>query len=210
MKSRIVYIGRNRVTSLAGYTLGDAQIDAQNRTTDQIGQVGNAYSAVKNAGGLTVSYIQSAMNQISGLIDSYNNQYGGTSRGKAGTTTLANFVNQQIFPTMQSDLAAAANASGTQSPVIPGGVSVDPTTIPFDFAPNPNSNYNITINPSGNSVSTPGDTSPSQSPGPPSGIVIPGTSVDVVGQLEWYQNPAMLALIGIGIAIIIGSRQKNT
>jgi len=207
------YIGQSRnVTGLSGYGLGDAQIDAQNRTTDQIGQVGAAYSAVKNGGGLTVAYIQNAVNQIQGLINAYKSQYGTTQRGGAGAATLQNFVDTQIFPTMQSDLqTVAAVASGAlPTGTLPGG---------FDLGPGgggSSTNYNISLSPGmtatpGASDATAGNTQASGSPGPPSGITIPGTSIDVTATSpSWYENPMYLMLAGIGVLMYFGSKHSRS
>lgn len=208
--SRIAYIGQRRnVTSLAGYGLGDAQIDAQNRTTDQIGSVLAAYGTVKNSGGLTVGYIQGAMNQIQGLIEVYKTQYATTSRGKAGAVTLQTFVDNQVFPAMRIDAQNAANAvPGASSISVPdyGGNNTVFQPVPFGG----NTPTVININQPGQSGATAGNIQPSETPGPPSGISIPGTSVDVTAEpLQWWENPGILIAIGIGALFLFTSKNRN-
>lgn len=203
--SRIVYIGQRRnVSGLAGYGLGDAQIDGQNRATNDIGVVLATYGNLSNAGQLTASYIQSAMNQIQGIVNTYAQQFGSTARGIAGKGTLQSFIDNQVFPQMRIDLQ---NASGNV-PTTPASMDFNDTSVTNPFLPSPQQPTTININ--SPSAATPANMQPSASPGPPSGIEIPGTTVDVTATAPaWYENPTYLLLAGLGIAVFLGSKGSN-
>jgi hypothetical protein len=211
--SRIAYIGQRRIggsSGLAGYGLGDAQIDAQNRVVQDIQTPYlDRYNATKGTPGFTQDFILQTINGIQQLVTNYAHQYASTSRGEAGRVTLQTFIDQKLFPAMRADFAAAQGASASPSTVaVPNqnqfGVN------PFDGSPNAQP-VNVNINTGGTTDATAGNIQPSQSPGAPSGIQIPGSETTVTAApLQWYENPAMLALIGLGVFVLIGAGKQRS
>lgn len=209
-RAKLLYIGQRRtVSGLSGYGMGDAQIDAQVAATNAIGDIKAAYNAVKAGNNLTASYIQNADMQMQHVITTYNTLYGQTSRGAAGTTTLQNFYNSYIKPELTQDLNAVnvPQSPGSFSPVdgsnVPGVVNAG--------TPSGGNSYPTTINISpGNSASTPANLQPSDTPGPPSGITIPGTSIDVTAPYPsvWEQYPWLIAAVAIGAVLFLGHKQR--
>ena len=173
---------------MALYGFGDAQIDAQNRATDQIGAIKAQYNNLKAANQLTAAIITSTKSQIQAVIDTYNAAWGNTTRGAAGTRTLQSFVDSQIYPELDQDLQNVSQAS------TPSYSLLSPIALP-SYTPSAALPTNINISVPGSS-STPTAMSPSQTPGPPSGIEIPGTSVNVTAS-DWMRNPLLWAGIGL-------------
>jgi hypothetical protein len=173
-RGELLFIGQRQ---RSGYGLGDAQIDAQNRATDQIGQIKAQYNALKSTGQLTAAIIDSTRNQILNVIDLYDKSYGITDRGKAGTGTLTRFVTGYIFPELDKDMASI-NAGVPTSPLTNGGPITDADGIPVPAAYVPGNDYTINVNPAG-AVETAGNQQPGNTPGPPPGITIPGTTTTV-------------------------------
>lgn len=174
------------------YTLGDAQIDAQNRTTSQIGDVLVQHDAQRDSGTLTADAVKGYINQIQGLIDNYAAQYGGTSRGAAGRITLQNFVDQNIFPAWQQEIQQLTPASQSISPN---------QTLPVPVIPNAQGSSGAgitTINIAPSSPGTPAALQPSGTPAPPSGITIPGTTQTVTAPPDYMQYALPIA---VGLAL---------
>jgi hypothetical protein len=178
------------------YGFGDAQIDAQNRATDQIGVVLTQYNATKTVNQLTPGYIASAKTQIQAIVDTYKAAWSNTSRGQAGGVTLQSFIDGPVFSGMDQDMQTLSQVSTPAQgfPVvaeIPTGGGYIPNVGP--------TNVNISIP---GSQSTPMAMGPSNTPGPPSGIVIPGTTVDVTAS-DWMKNPLLWAMVGLGIVLMV-------
>ena len=206
-RNRIAFIGQKRVVSgLSGYQLGDAQIDAQNRAGDQMAQIIAAYTAQKNAGTLTASYINGAINGLQQAVATYKATYYNTSRGKAGGDYLQGLVNGSLVPPMQADLAAL---TGQPAPVSTGGFTAIPmdNSQPFNAGTNPSTVVNI--NAGATDAGAINAMQPSASPGAPSGIQIPGYETTVHASLpSWYEDPKIL--IALGIVAFLVLRQKNS
>ncbi len=195
-RSGIAFIGQKRtVNGLSGYGLGDAQIDAQNRVTSDIGQVLVAFDATNAAGQLTASYIQSAINQIQGFINTYANQYAGTSRGEAGRKTLQTFVDTKIFPSWRDMLA------NMSAPVDTSIYTGAPPSTPVNSGVNPGTVVNI--NSGGTSAGATNAMQPSNTPNSPSGIQIPGYETTVTASAPaWYESPYVIA-VGVGLLFLL-------
>lgn len=199
MSSRgIAYIGQKRtVAGLSGYGLGDAQIDAQNRVTSDIGNVLVSYNSTKNAGQLTASFVQGAMNQIQQLVTNYAQQYASTKRGEAGRVTLQTFIDTQIFPAMRADFAALSQSAPGQT--FDGSA---PVSTPYNGGTGSSTVVNVT-SPGGTANGATSAMQPSQSPGAPAGIQIPGYETTVTASAPaWYENPYYLAAAAV-IALVI-------
>lgn len=206
-RGNLVYIGQRRtVTGLAGYGLGDAQIDAQDRVGQLFASVLSSYNAVKAAGKLTVEYINNAMAQITQSVDDYARQYASTSRGQAGNIYLQNLAQQIFNDNMRKDLNAFS-----QSPIVPGSVDYSGGSGSPGLVFGPAVQPNIIINAGGNAAETPGNTQPSYTPGPPSGITIPGTEVDVTASAPsiFEEHPWMILAAGLAVVYLLGGKNSR-
>ena len=181
------------------YGMGDAQIDAQNRATSDIGAIKAQYNAVKAGGQLTADFINSTKSQIQTVVDNYKNGWSSTSRGKAGGDTLQNFVSAQIYPELANDL------NGLQTPAIlgPSAPVTDLNATPMLQPWTPGGSTNITIG--GGSSQTPGSVQASGTPGPPAGITVPADAPPA----PWYMNPLVWVAGGLGIMALLGKSSNR-
>ena len=198
----IVFIGQKRtVPGLSGYGLGDAQIDAQNRVVTNIDPILKAYDAMKNSGQLTASYVQGAMNQIQQLVTNYAQQYASTSRGEAGRVTLQTFIDTKIFPAWRADFAALSQ-SVPDSPIYSGA----PQSTPYNGGTQPGTVVNI-LSPGGMDNGAVSAIQPSNSPGTPAGIQIPGYETTVTAPApQWFESPYVIAA-GVGLLLLFLSKK---
>jgi hypothetical protein len=181
------------------YGFGDAQIDAQNRATDQIGVVLTQYNATKTANQLTPGYIASAKMQIQAIVDAYKAAWGNTSRGQAGGVTLQSFIDGPVFSGMDQDMQTLSQIS-TPAQGFPIASVTPGADLTGGYIPNVGpTNVNISIP---GSQSTPMAMGPSNTPGPPSGIVIPGTTVDVSAP-DWLKSPLLWMAVGLGVILLM-------
>jgi len=180
------------------YGFGDAQIDAQNRATQDIGAIKAEYNNTKAAGQLTAGYINTTKSRLQSVVDTYKAAYGNTSRGAAGGVTLQTFLDTMIYPELDADMATVSPATSTTPSWFP--TFMQPSSTPST----PSSGVNVNITAPGSSA-TPIAMGPSASPGPPPGIEIPGTTVDVSAP-DWLKNPLLWA--GLALAAFYVMRER--
>lgn len=178
------------------YGLGDAQIDAQNRATADIGVILEQYANVKNSNQLTPAYVASAKAQIQTVVDNYRAGWSNTERGRAGGATLQNFISGQVFPGMERDLNMLTVPTAALSPAAPSGdLNATPQLAPYD----PNIDYTINVG-SGSASATPANIQISNTPAPP-----PGTASEPqnVSAPAWLKNPIVWIIGGLGLMALI-------
>jgi hypothetical protein len=183
--------------------MGDAQIDAQNRATSDIGVIKNQYNAVKASGGLTRNFIQSTTQQIQQVINDYNALWGNTSRGAAGGQTLQAFFDSKMMPEFNNDLQSLPldTTSTGLTPPPTTDVNATPMLVPYGGTP---ATTNIVIGGTPSSQ-TSANIQPSQSPGPPPGITV----APDVAPAPWYMNPAVLLLAGVVLLPMLIGKSSN-
>lgn len=192
------------------YQLGDAQIDAQNQASRDIGAVVDQYGLTKNAGQLTPNYIQAAMSQLQSIVNNYKAAYGGlgpygaATRGSAGAITLQTFLDGTILPGMVADLSAMLNSAGPiQTVVSPSQVDNQVQLRPYAGLPN---TTNISVAVPGISPSFPSNVGPSLTPYNDNLPQIPGVTMDVTASAPtpwWYYA------IGAGLLLAFMSSTRK-